>query len=103
MNSTIIKLMEGTVVRELFYSVDYWHVFLVIESIDQLKHEFFTICFRDCNIIKWSISTRTLNMRIGRVDFKTGEDERKMVHVISQDNDNDELVLSCSEIVKMEK
>ena len=102
MNTTIKKLIEDTIIREIFFSADYWHVYLVTESIDALKHDSFTICFRDCNIIKCSILSSTINIRINKIDMRKDEDGRIIVHIISKDNDNAELVLSCSEITKYE-
>lgn len=95
--------MEGAFIKNIYYSVDYWHVNLVIEPIVSLKHKSFTICFKDCNIIKWSFTSSTINLQISKINVHENEDGRAIVHFLSEGQGHGELVLSYSDIVTMEK
>ena len=95
--------MEGASIKNIYYSVDYWHVNILMESIESLGHECFTVCFRDCNIIKWSFESNTINLQISKINVHENEDGRAIVHILSEGQGHGELVLSYSDIVKMEK
>lgn len=94
----VTEIMKKSVIKEIYYSNDYLHVYIVIESNYTNKHKCITICFKECNIRKFSFTTSMINMPISSVDICNIKDGLKDIVISFIDNNKGQLLLSCSEI-----
>ena len=45
MNTDMVKCLKKSIIRELYYSLDYMHLYLILEAISTKKNERKTVCF----------------------------------------------------------
>ncbi len=99
MYTDMIKNMEKTIIRELYYSPGFMHLNLVLEPISVDKNERRSVCFKYCSIVKFCFASSVINMQIENVSISNQKENQKEVVFNFSDNQKGNLILLCSDVV----
>ena len=94
--------MKKSIIRELYYSTDYMHLYLIIEPISAKKNERKSVCFKYCSIVKFCFASSVINMLIDHVSISNQKENQKEVIINISDNQKGNLILLCSDVRIME-
>ena len=98
MNTDMVKCLKKSIIRELYYSLDYMHLYLILEAISTKKNERKTVCFKYCSIVKFSFASSVINMLIDNVSISNQKENQKEVIINFSDNQKGSLILLCSDV-----